>query len=69
MRVNKALRGQSAIKTPSKEAVGKLQSFKLKERGRVYERLRKELEKKLEEPGLQERVKQVILKQSAELDN
>ena len=39
-----------------------MQSFKLKERTKVYGRLRKELDRKLEEPGLQDRIKQVIFK-------
>ena len=34
----------------------------------MYERLRRELDKKLEEQGLQDRVKQVLLKQSMDLD-
>ena len=45
-----------------------MQSFKLKERTKVYGRLRKELDRKLEEPGLQDRIKQVILKQVMDLE-
>ena len=70
MKVKPFMRMQSATKTPSKESSAvKMQSFKLKERTRVYERLRKELDRKLEEPGLKDRVKQVILKQCVDLES
>ena len=70
MKVKDFMRGESANKTPNKQSssAAKMQSFKLKERTKVYGRLRKELDRKLEEPGLQDRIKQVILKQVMDLE-